>query len=497
MLILTAFVVALSVFVHILHRGFGLMEKTTILQGANMYSGGTLILANITLFIPILLLVVAYIFDRANKRDEVVQTWLTITLTASSISIIAGGHGLVEYHFSIFMVMAIIAAFQNVRLILISTGIFAVHHFGGYFFFPEILCGTTEYSFSLLMIHAIFLIMTSIATIFIIRNNQHIKEKLTCEAAEAEQQLNEIFKSVREENQALIELAANLQEDSRHSAEATRTMAGAIQTLEVNSQEEAASMHQAISQNKDNLQAFADIHYKTESVVQQAKNSLSQANDGISTINEVTHQMDTITTTITSIDGLIETLANQSGEISKLLNVIHSISEQTQLLALNASIEAARAGEHGKGFSVVASEIRKLATGTQTSAKEIDEVMEAIQGQIELVAQKMHLGMSEVLKGNESIASTGESFTTIVNNISELETNIESIATSTNYLIEHTQQSMELFEQISQTNDGTVKSIAVIAKSSVEQQHTVESIDETIGTLNKIIADLQQILKQM
>ena len=497
MLLLTAGVVTLSVVVHILHRSFNFLESYAILQGVILPTGGLKLLVNLALVVPIILIIVAYLFYRKDRHHTQIPLMLTLALTAGSISIIAGGNGLVEYHFSIFMIIAIISSFQSIALILYSTVLFAFHHLAGYFLFPEILCGTSEYSFSLLMIHAIFLLMTAGATILIISNNKAIQHQLSLETDEAEQQLKEILVTVRHESESLTKLANELQEESQQSALSSRNMASAIHTLEVNTQEDAASMNQAIVQNTHNLQQFEDIHNKTHAVVQQAKNSLQQANEGKNSIHDVTEQMNTITKTISSIDSLIDTLSQQSGEISKLLKVIHSISEQTQLLALNASIEAARAGEHGKGFSVVASEIRKLATGTQLSAKEIDEVMATIQHQIDQVAAKMHVGMAEVLNGNKSIEMTGQTFDAIVHTISNLESNIESIAHSTNYLIAHTQESMSLFEQITQTNNGTVKNVAVISQSAQEQQQTIASIDEAIHGLNQISAEMQHLMKQI
>lgn len=497
MFILTAVVVLLSVFVHILHRGFNFLESFSIMQGYVLPTGYLLILVYVALVVPIALLITAFVLYRKDKKHELIPLLLTLTLTAASISIIAGGNGLVEYHFSIFMVIAMIASFQNIRMVLYSTILFAFHHFAGYFFFPEILCGTSDYSFSLLMLHAIFLLLTSGATILIITNNNTLQAALAQENEEAEQQLQNILATMRLENDSLTKVAAEIQEESQLNAASSRNIAEAIQKLEVNAQEEAASMHQAIMQNKENLKEIEAMNVKTSSVVLQAKDSLQQANDGITTIQDVTNQMNTITSTISSIDLLIETLAQQSGEITKLLNVIHSISEQTQLLALNASIEAARAGEHGKGFSVVASEIRKLATGTQSSATEIDEVMEAIHQQIQQVATRMNIGVEEVRKGNASIEATESTFNAIVDTISQLEANIEGVAESTKYLTSHTQESMALFEQVAQTNEATVNTIAVISESAQDQKSTVDGINEAIRGLQNISNDMQQLMKQL
>ncbi|WP_332645734.1 methyl-accepting chemotaxis protein [Lysinibacillus sp. 54212] len=497
MLMLTLFVVLLSVVIHVLHRYFNVLETYRSLQGIATVTGGLLVLLNFIFIIPIILFAISVALYYKNKYHSTLPVLLTLTLTASSVSIIAGGNGLVEYHFSIFMVLAIIASFQRISLVIYSTIIFAIHHFAGYFFFPQLLCGTEDYRFSLLMIHAIFLVATAAATIVIIRNGKAREALLAKETQIAEQQLTEVIHEMEAEGAQLKELSIVLTGGSSQAASASLNISNALQGLKATTDEEAAAMNQAITQNNENIQRFHAIHEKTERVAIQAKNSLTRAASGKDSIHAITVQMGTITTTIQSINELVDTLADQSSEITKLLNVIHNISEQTQLLALNASIEAARAGEHGKGFSVVASEIRNLATGTQASAKEINEVMDSIQHQIATVAKKMDLGMNEIYQGNESIQTTEATFDSIVSTISDVEQHILSIAESTDYLISQTVQSMELFNNVAHTNNLTVNNIAVISNSSVDQYHSVESLNEAITTLNKIADGMYSLIEKI
>ena len=93
----------------------------------------------------------------------------------------------------------------------------------------------------------------------------------------------------------------------------------------------------------------------------------------------------------------MQTLAEQSREIGKVLDVIRAIAEQTNLLALNAAIEAARAGEHGRGFAVVADEVRSLAARTSQATLEI----------VEVVRKNHDLSLSAVSSMQSSLSRTG------------------------------------------------------------------------------------------
>ncbi|KPB69639.1 methyl-accepting chemotaxis protein [Pseudomonas cannabina] len=142
-------------------------------------------------------------------------------------------------------------------------------------------------------------------------------------------------------------------------------------------------------QNDEIQQAATAVNQMTAAVEEVARNAVSTSeaskaatDDAIDGRGQVDHTVKGITTMvqeITQSTGAVSELAGHVREISKVLDVIRSIAEQTNLLALNAAIEAARAGEQGRGFAVVADEVRALAHRTQASTVEIEGMISTVQ----------------------------------------------------------------------------------------------------------------------
>jgi len=226
MLWISFLVVTLSFIIHGLHRFTGFSEGYQIIRG-NVTAASPATLTWIAL-LPLVCWVASAVLYRIRSNSPAVALLLTLTLTFSSMSIVAGGNGLVEYHFSIFMVLALIAYFRRINLILVSTILFAVQHFAGFFFAPALICGTTGYPFSILMIHAVFLILTSVALIIQIAvQNQERSASL-----QRETEATTLMTNVSQQIESLVgHLKTNtkqLQKAAVQSVEATNQIATAI-----------------------------------------------------------------------------------------------------------------------------------------------------------------------------------------------------------------------------------------------------------------------------
>ncbi|MCY1277621.1 Methyl-accepting chemotaxis protein PctB [compost metagenome] len=163
----------------------------------------------------------------------------------------------------------------------------------------------------------------------------------------------------------------------------------------------------------------------------QASEARRQTESGLQVVAETIKAMSGLSGKIRASCGNIENLNDKTVDIGRILEVIQGISEQTNLLALNAAIEAARAGEAGRGFAVVADEVRSLAYRTQTSAQEIHTMIEALQrGADEAVST-----MSESERySNEGVIianQAGDRLASVAQRISEIDGINHSVATAT------------------------------------------------------------------
>ncbi len=148
-------------------------------------------------------------------------------------------------------------------------------------------------------------------------------------------------------------------------------------------------MHNQLHEISNASGTASDMKKVMETVVEQARSQFESVRTGTQSIRDV----------VETSARTIHTLNNRTAEIGNMVSLISDITSQTNLLALNAAIEAARAGEHGRGFSVVAEEVRNLASRTASVAQDIGEKIEAIRQESQTAATYMETSVADVDRG--------------------------------------------------------------------------------------------------
>jgi methyl-accepting chemotaxis protein len=211
------------------------------------------------------------------------------------------------------------------------------------------------------------------------------------------------------------------------------------------SQQQSQQMELVATAINEVTYGVQDVAKNAEHAASEMRDAQAQAQQGQVNIDGSLQRIDQLSTTISQAVEVIRTLSSESTQIGGVLEVIRSIADQTNLLALNAAIEAARAGEQGRGFAVVADEVRLLAQRTQKSTAEIQAMIERLQGHSEAAVKVISDSHSASQLTIEQAGQAGASLTAIgqaLHNLNGLNASIASATLQQAHVVEDINQNV-------------------------------------------------------
>src|SRR5689334_4044556 len=236
--------------------------------------------------------------------------------------------------------------------------------------------------------------------------------------------------------------------------------------------------------------SMKQVSNNAEASAEAARRALDAAEQGNRAVRDTLEGMQRIRGSVQATAKKIKSLGDRSLEISEIINLINAITEQTNLLALNAAIEAARAGEAGRGFAVVADEVRKLAEHSRTAMKDIAALIKAIQAETNEAVVVMEEGTKEVEIGAKLADQAGRALDAISSVVRQSAELVQEISLASKQQVRGTEGVANAMQIISNITRQTSQGARQTSRTVEQLVHMSEQLNEALSQFR--IAATQQ-----
>lgn len=323
------------------------------------------------------------------------------------------------------------------------------------------------------------------------------KDEIGVLVGSVNQMVDHLRKSVEQMMQASNSVAASSQQlfaSSEQNTSASHHVAQAVQDFATGADTQAQSSMECGRAMEEMAVGIQRIAETTSDVSDLSISATQIAEQGTHSMERVVSKMQAVSHSVDAANKVIKELEKHSQSIGQISTLIGNIASQTNLLALNAAIEAARAGESGKGFAVVAGEVRKLASQTDDSVRDISELISNIQRDSVRAAAVMNTGLLEVQEGLKEVGMAELAFGQIVNASQEVASKIQETAAAAQQMAASSEEvaaTVASVGSVAQQTSGTAQSVAAATE---EQLASTEEITASAESLAGIAQDLHQVV---
>ncbi len=310
------------------------------------------------------------------------------------------------------------------------------------------------------------------------------------------EQLSTSLQKVETTSKTVLETSAHLSVMTQETNSALSEVSLAIGEIAQGAALQARNIHVSSEQMKELSKQLDDISHVTEDMSTASQLSMELSHQGLEKVTILTSKASETMTTTHEVAAIVNEVDDRMEEINAIIEVITNITDQTNLLSLNASIESARAGEHGRGFAVVANEVRSLADQSRASAVEIKRIVDSIKTVVKKAVEAMERTNTAVTEQDEAVSETKAIFNEILTAIRELDQRAGDVQGSVKDSQTNKDTVSQEIESITAVSEQTAAATEEVSASSEEISATMSSFIQHANGLKELSMQLEEELKK-